>query len=71
VSGYDGKKPETQEEFIKLLAEVKNQERKNRKKRGSRSTKPTIKGTAEILGIHRDTLYQWMRDFDVDFSDVN
>ena len=71
MSGYDGKKPETQEEFIELLAEVKNQERKNRKKRGSRSTKPTIKGTAEILGIHRDTLYQWMRDFDVDFSEVD
>ncbi|GAG35467.1 unnamed protein product, partial [marine sediment metagenome] len=22
------------------------------------------------MGIHRDTLYQWMREFDVDFSDV-
>ncbi|MDG6223730.1 MAG: bifunctional 5,6,7,8-tetrahydromethanopterin hydro-lyase/3-hexulose-6-phosphate synthase [Candidatus Bathyarchaeota archaeon] len=71
MSGYDGKKPETQEEFIKLLAEAKKEERKNRRKSGSRSTKPTIKGTADIMGIHRDTLYQWMREFDVDFSDVN
>ena len=39
--------------------------------RGSRSTKPTIKGTAEIMGIHRDTLYQWMKDFDVDFSEID
>jgi len=71
VSGYDGKKPETKEEFIKLLASAKKEERKLRKSRGSRSTKPTIKGTAEVLGIHRDTLYEWMREFDVDFSDVD
>jgi bifunctional enzyme Fae/Hps len=71
VSGYDGKKPETREEFIKLLANAKSEERKIRRSQGSRSVKPTIKGTAEILGIHRDTLYQWMREFDVDFSDVD
>ena len=70
MSGYDGKKPETKEEFIKLLATAKKEERKLRRTQGSRSTKPTIKGTAEVLGIHRDTLYQWMREFDVDFSDV-
>jgi len=71
VSGYDGKKPETKEEFINLLATAKKEERKIRRSQGSRSTKPTIKGTAEVLGIHRDTLYQWMREFDVDFSDVD
>jgi len=71
VSGYDGKKPETKEEFIKLLATAKKEERKTRRSQGSRSTKPTIKGTAEVLGIHRDTLYQWMREFDVDFSDAD
>jgi bifunctional enzyme Fae/Hps len=36
------------------------------KKRG----KPTIAGTAKVLGVHRDTLYEWMRDFDVKFSDI-
>jgi len=71
VSGYDGKKPETKEGFIDLLATAKKEERRVRKSQGSRSTKPTIKGTADIMGIHRDTLYQWMREFDVDFSDVN
>ena len=71
MSVYDGKRPETKREFVKLLATAKKDERKLRKARGSRSTKPTIKGTAEIMGIHRDTLYQWMREFDVDFSDVN
>ena len=71
MSGIDGKKPETREDFIKLLASAKKEERKARRSQGSRSTKPTIKGTAEVLGIHRDTLYQWMREFDVDFSDVD
>jgi len=71
VSGYDGKKPETRKEFIDLLTASKKKEREIRRSRGTRSTKPTIKGTAEIMGIHRDTLYQWMREFEVDFSDVD
>ena len=71
MSGNDGKKPETKEEFIKLLVTSKREERKLKRSQGSRSTKPTIKGTAEIMGIHRDTLYQWMREFDVDFADVD
>ena len=70
VSEYDSRKPETRETLIKLLANAKNKERELRKARGSRSTKPTIKGTAEILGIHRDTLYQWMKEFGVEFADV-
>jgi len=37
-------------------------------KRGS--IKPTISGTARIMKIHRDTLYQWMKEFNVDFEDV-
>ena len=71
MSGYDGKKPETKKEFINLLKTAKKEEKRLRRSRGNRSTKPTIKGTAEIMGIHRDTLYQWMREFDVDFSDVD
>ena len=70
MSEFNGKKPETREALIKLLAKAKNKERELRKARGSRSTKPTIKGTAEILGIHRDTLYQWMKEFGVEFADV-
>ena len=71
MSGIDGKKPETKDEFIKLLATAKREETKIRKSQGNRSTKPTIKGTSEIMGIHRDTLYQWLREFDVDFVDVD
>ena len=71
MSGFDGKKPETKKEFINLLAKAKKKERALKRSRGSRSMKPTIKGTAEILGIHRDTLYQWMREFNVDFAEVS
>jgi len=71
VSEYDGKKPETRETLVRLLLQAKNMERELRKARGSRSTKPTIKGTSEILGIHRDTLYQWMKEFGVDFADID
>jgi bifunctional enzyme Fae/Hps len=71
VSAFDGKKPETREGFIKVLADAKKRERELRRSHGNRSLKPTIKGTAEILRIHRDTLYQWMREFDVDFAEVD
>ena len=50
MSGYDGKKPETKKEFIKLLATAKKEEIKLRRSRRSRSIKPTIKGTAEVWG---------------------
>src|SRR3990170_5563199 len=36
-----------------------------------KAKKPTIAGTAKVLGIHRDTLYEWMREFDVKFEDVS
>jgi len=70
VSEFDGKKPETREEFIRMLSVAKKKEREIRKAKKRRSTKPTIKGTAGIIGVHRDTLYRWMSDFDVDFDDV-
>ena len=70
MSEFDGKKPESREEFISLLSAAKRKEREMRKAKGRRSTKPTIKGTAKIMGVHRDTLYRWMREFDVDFEDI-
>jgi len=70
VSEFIDKRPETREEFVRLLAEAKEKERELRKVRKSRSTKPTISGTAEIIGVHRDTLYRWMREFGVKFEDV-
>jgi len=70
VSDFDGKKPESKEEFVRLLAEAKQRETEMKKARKSRSTKPTITGTAEMLGVHRDTLYRWMKEFDINFDEA-
>ncbi len=63
MSGNIGKKPPRREEFIRQLggAIVTQIQKKKR---------PTIAGTAKSLDIHRDTLYQWMKEFDVKFNQV-
>src|SRR5512136_1444462 len=66
MSGIDAKKPATKEELIKTLTEAIKQETATKGK----PTKPTILGTAKILNVHRDTLYTWMKEFNVDFKDV-
>jgi len=60
-----GKKPSTSEEFVRQLTTAMKREMEGKRKR-----KPTIAGTAKILGIHRDTLYEWMREFGVEFDGV-
>ena len=60
-----GKKPSTSDEFVRQLAAAMKREMEGKKAR-----KPTIAGTAKILGIHRDTLYEWMREFGVEFDNV-
>jgi len=35
-----------------------------------KTKKPTIAGTAKIMRIHRDTLYEWMREFGIEFDNV-
>ena len=66
MSGADVKKPETREEFIKTLIEAAKKETDLKNK----PTKPTIIGTAKEMDIHRDTLYSWMKEFNVDFKEV-
>ena len=66
MSGADVKKPETKEEFIKTLIEAAKKETGSKNK----PTKPTIIGTAKEMDIHRDTLYSWMKEFNVDFKEV-
>ena len=57
MSEFDGKKPKTREEFVRLLGAAKEKEREMKIARKSRSTKPTVSGTAKIMKVHRDTLY--------------
>lgn len=60
-----GKKPERREEFIRLLMMAMKREMEIKK-----TMKPTIAGTARIMKIHRDTLYDWMKEFNVKFQDI-
>jgi bifunctional enzyme Fae/Hps len=66
MSGADVKKPETREEFIKVLSEAAKKEVGSKGK----PTKPTVVGTAKEMDIHRDTLYSWLKEFNVDFKDI-
>jgi bifunctional enzyme Fae/Hps len=66
MSGTDVKKPETREEFIKILTEAARKEVGVKNK----PAKPTVIGTAKELEIHRDTLYSWLKDFNVDFKEI-
>jgi bifunctional enzyme Fae/Hps len=71
VSEFDGRKPNTKEELVKILSTAKNKEVEMKKAMKSRSTKPTVSGVAEILKVHRDTLYGWMKEFGVNFDEVS
>ncbi len=66
MSGVDAKKPETREELIKILTEAAKKEANSKGK----PTKPTISGTAKVLNIHRDTVYTWMKEYNVDFKEI-
>ena len=66
MSGAEIKKPENREEFIKILTEAARREIGLKIK----PTKPTVIGAAKELDIHRDTLYTWLKEFNVDFKDI-
>jgi bifunctional enzyme Fae/Hps len=70
MSGIDTKKPETREELIKIVAEGAAKEFKHKTSRKRKPTKPTISGTAKTLNIHRDTLYTWLKEYNVDFKEI-
>lgn len=70
MSDIDTKKPETKDDFIKLVTEAAKKEVERRLSQGQKPTKPTVAGTAKELNIHRDTLYTWLKEFNVDFKDI-
>ena len=70
MSGTDIKKPETREELIKTLTEYAKKMALEKTKEPIKPTKPTISATAKALKIHRDTLYTWLKDLNVDFKAV-
>ena len=70
MSDSDVKKPSNREELIKLLKEAMLKELKERAALKKAPLRPTISGTARALNIHRDTLYSWLKEFNVDFAEV-
>jgi bifunctional enzyme Fae/Hps len=70
MSGIDTKKPETREELVKMVAEAAKKSSTPKATRKRAPTKPTVSGTAKSLNIHRDTLYTWLKEFNVDFKEI-
>jgi bifunctional enzyme Fae/Hps len=66
MSGTDIKKPETREIFVKMLTDAAKKEVGSKGK----PSKPTVIGTAKEMDIHRDTLYSWLKEFNVDFKEI-
>lgn len=71
MSRQDIKRPETREEFTRTLMEAAKKVAKARSLLQGRVAKPTISGTAKLLNIHRDTLYTWLEEFNVDFKEIS
>ena len=67
MSGIDVKKPETREIFVKMLTDAAKKEVGSKGK----PSKPTVVGTAKEMDIHRDTLYSWLKEFNVDFKEIS
>lgn len=70
MSGADIKRPETREELIKLLTETSKKATMQKAESQTKSNKPTLSATAKALNIHRDTLYSWLKELNVDFKAV-
>lgn len=67
MSEADVKKPKTREELIEMLTLAAQ---KSIKQQTLSKSRPTVSGTAKTLSIHRDTLYTWLKEFDVDFKEI-
>ena len=70
MSDLEAKKPTTKEEFVNMVTDAAEREVEKRMQLTRRPTKPTVSGTASVLNIHRDTLYTWLKDFNVDFKEI-
>ena len=71
MSEINIKKPATKEELIKILTDAAKKEVETHGRLRRKPTKPTISGTASFLNIHRDTLYTWLKEFNVDFNQIS
>ncbi len=70
MSDQNIRRPETKEELIKILTEAAKKSVEERTTSRTKPSKPTLLGTADALKIHRDTLYTWLKEFNVDFKEI-
>jgi bifunctional enzyme Fae/Hps len=70
MSEQEAKRPATREELVKAVTDAAEKEAETRNRLTRRPTKPTVSGTAALLNIHRDTLYTWLKEFNVDFKEI-
>jgi bifunctional enzyme Fae/Hps len=70
MSEHDVRKPATKEELVEMLKEAAEKEARTRSIQKRKPAKPTISGTSKLLNIHRDTLYTWLKEFNVDFNET-
>ena len=67
MSDHDIKKPTSKEELVAVLIDAA---KKSVDAQNQARGRPTVSGTAEALNIHRDTLYTWLKEFNVDFKEI-
>jgi bifunctional enzyme Fae/Hps len=67
LSEHDVKKPTNKEELVAVLIDAA---KKSVDIQSQARGRPTVSGTADVLNIHRDTLYTWLKEFNVDFKEI-
>ena len=67
MSDHDVKKPTSREELVTILVDAA---KKSVDAQNQARGRPTISRTAEALNIHRDTLYTWLKEFNVNFKEI-
>jgi bifunctional enzyme Fae/Hps len=70
MSEQEARRPDSKDDLIKILTDAAHKDAKTRSHLTGKPARPTVSGTARILNIHRDTLYTWLKEFDVDFDEI-
>ena len=70
MSEQEAKRPESKDSLIRMLTDAAQRETQTRSHLTGKPARPTVSGTARILNVHRDTLYTWLKEFDVDFDEI-
>jgi len=70
MSDTDTKKPNSREELIETLVGAASKTTQQKTHKPPTTRRPTILATAKTLNIHRDTLYTWLKEYNVDFKEV-